>query len=290
MSVEARWHPVEADGHRWQVLSVTPRDPRRALVWLPALGVSARHYEPFARAVAAYGTAVVIHEWRGFGSSSMRASRRCDWAYRELLATDIPATRAAALELHGPVPLVAGGHSLGGQLATCSLALDPSFADELWLVASGAPYAGAFPPRYRLWLPSAYRLLALLARLFGALPGRRIGFGGQEARGVIRDWSRTALSGIYRVPGVADLEARMRAVDCSVRAVLLRDDWLAPPGSFQFLAGKLSSRSIDACTLDRSALGTEADHFAWMRHPHAVAKVLGARNSKHTEALAQDGA
>lgn len=286
MSVEVEWHPVEAGDHRWRVLSVAPRDARRVLVWIPALGVPARNYEPFARALAERGVAVVVHEWRGFGGSSVRASRRCSWGYRELLCADIPATRAAAAALHPGLPVVAGGHSLGGQLATCSLALDPAFAYGLWLVASGAPYFRAFPPRYRAWLPAAYTLLALLAQGFGALPGRRIGFGGHEARGVIRDWSRTALTGVYAAPGVGNMEDRLRAVDRPVTAVLLEDDWLAPRSSLDFLMGKLSAPAVDVHTLDATALGTAADHFQWMRRPEIVAdRLAGARRAQYGVAV-----
>lgn len=274
MSVDVRWLPVERDGHRWEAMSAAPASPRRLLVWLPALGVPARHYEPFARALAARGVAVVVHEWRGFGASSLRASHDCDWGYRELLTVDIPATHDAATSAYPGLPVAIGGHSLGGQLATCSLALDRGIAGALWLVASGAPYAGAFPWAYRAWLPLAYRLLAFLARAFGALPGRRIGFGGQEARSVIRDWSRTALSGRYAAAGVGDMETGMRDVDVPVRAVLLAQDWLAPRGSLEFLLGKLGRGERRIATLDREALGTRPDHFQWMREPDAVVRAL----------------
>ena len=274
MKHDVRWIPVERDGHRWEALAVTPTRPERVLVWLPALGVPARNYEPFAHALADRGVAVVVHEWRGFGSSSLRASHDCDWGYRELLLTDIPTTRSCAVAPHGSLPVIIGGHSLGGQLATCSLAIDRGFAQSLWLVASGAPYARAFPWAYRIWLPASYRLLAFLARAFGALPGRRIGFGGQEARGVIRDWSRTALTGRYAAPGVGDLEDRLRALDVPVRAVRLTRDWLAPHGSLAYLLGKTGARDIDIHVLDGAALGARPDHFAWMRRPDAVATAL----------------
>ena len=39
------------------------------------------------------GVAVVMHEWRGIGSSDRRAGRRCNWGYRELLQDDLPATK-----------------------------------------------------------------------------------------------------------------------------------------------------------------------------------------------------
>src|SRR3546814_5672956 len=68
------------------------------------------------------------------------------------------------------LPRVIGGHSLGGQLACCRLALDPQAASAVWLVASGAPYWRAFPPRTRWWLPLVYRFLPWLADACGALP------------------------------------------------------------------------------------------------------------------------
>lgn len=274
MNLEPRWLSVERDGHRWQAMHVAPPSPSLCLVWLPALGVPARNYEAFARALAARGVAVAVHEWRGFGSSSLRASRGSTWGYRELLGIDIPATRELASSLHPEAREVIGGHSLGGQLATCSLALDSRSAAALWLVASGSPYAKAFPLAYRAWLPLAYRLLDALAQGFGALPGRRIGFGGQEARGVIRDWSRTALTGRYAAPGVGDLEARLRDVRVPVRGVLLSQDWLAPRGSLDFLLGKLGDAPRDVTVLDRERLGTRADHFQWMRTPGPVADAL----------------
>ena len=85
-----------ADGHRWQLYVCAPERPAAALLWLPALGVGARHYLPFAQALAARGVATFLHEWRGAGSSSLRAGRDCDWGYRELLELDI-ATSADAV-------------------------------------------------------------------------------------------------------------------------------------------------------------------------------------------------
>src|SRR6185437_11714387 len=80
-----------ADGARVELLCVVPAALRRLLYWLPAMGVPARHYLPFAEALAARGVGVVLHEWRGIGSSNRRAGRHCDWGYRELLQDDLAA-------------------------------------------------------------------------------------------------------------------------------------------------------------------------------------------------------
>ncbi|NLB57651.1 MAG: hypothetical protein GX805_04175 [Gammaproteobacteria bacterium] len=264
-----------ADGHRWQLYVCAPAEPVATLLWLPALGVGARHYLPFARALAARGVATFLHEWRGAGSSSLRAGRDCDWGYRELLELDIPTSADAVRRTCPGIPAFLGGHSLGGQLACCRLALDPDAARQLWLVASGAPYWRAFPLPHRLWLPMAYRFLPWLAERNGALPGRRLGFGGREARGVMRDWARSALTGRYAAAGLdTDLEAGMAAVRSPVRAVTFQRDWLAPPSSLRHLVSKLPDAGTDTTSFDDGSLGARADHFQWMRAPGPVAEWL----------------
>lgn len=189
MTTQAREFPVVADdGHSWTVLARIPDQARASLLWLPALGVAARHYLPFADALAARGIAVFLHEWRGNGSSSLRPGREHDWAYRELLQHDLPASAAAMVQASPRGQRILGGHSLGGQLACCYLALAPQAAQALWLVASGAPYWRAFPAPIRYLLPLVYRFLPWLARVRGVLPGRLVGFGGNEARSLIADW------------------------------------------------------------------------------------------------------
>jgi len=77
--IDASPLPVQTgDGHRFELLARVPTQPRAQLLWLPALGVAARHYLPFAEALAAQGIAVYLHEWRGNGSSSLRPSRTQD--------------------------------------------------------------------------------------------------------------------------------------------------------------------------------------------------------------------
>ncbi|WP_202840350.1 alpha/beta hydrolase family protein [Luteimonas saliphila] len=278
---ETEHEATAADGHAWRLLARLPAAPTRTLLWLPALGVAARHYVAFADALARRGVAVFLHEWRGNGSSDLRAGRGRDWGYRELLEQDIPASQAAVDRvLPRGLPRVLGGHSLGGQLACCRLALAPTCADALWLVASGAPYWRAYPMPIKAGLPLAYRFLPWLAGVRGFLPGRRIGFGGNEAARLIHDWARTALSGRYTVDGLAqDPEAGMARLTQPVRALVLSQDWMAPPSSLDFLLGKLPATDVQAVCFDERAARTRADHYAWMKAPDAVADWL----------LAQDG-
>lgn len=266
-----------ADGHRFELQQVLPPHPRARLLWLPALGVSARHYLPLAHALAARGIAVYLHEWRGNGSSSLRASRTVDWGYREILEYDLPASHGAlqaADAAHPTVPCIIGGHSLGGQLACLHAARSTAFA-SLWLVASGTPWWRGFPGVRGRLLPLAYRFLPWLAQRRGMLPGRRLGFGGNEARGLIRDWARVGLSNRYAAHGLDDdLEHALRRLDGRAHAVLLRDDWLAPERSMEGLLAKLPRMHHCTEVLSAHELGVAADHFAWMRAPEAVADAL----------------
>lgn len=242
------------------------------LLWVPALGVAARHYEPLALALNAHGITVGLHEWRGLGSSDRRASRQSNWGYRELLTDDLPTSLRALRAAVPSVPLYVGGHSLGGQLSTLLAATSPLPLAGIALVGSGSPYWRNFKP----WVGLALVAAPLLANLVGRLPGRRVGFGGNEARGVIADWARSGRTGRYAGRGIAtDLEAALRRQRAPVFALRLRDDWFGPEASLAFLLGKMpeAPRRTEVVTPDDIA-GAPADHFAWMKAPAEMARRL----------------
>ncbi len=265
---------VGSDGHRWKLIARIPAHPRAALLWLPALGVAARHYEALADAFAARGIAVLLHEWRGNGSSNMRASRECDWGYRDILTGDLPASQRVLQDVAGGVPLLIGGHSLGGQLACCYAGLHPAAFARLWLVASGTPWWRSFPAPLRYALPLVYHFLPWLARRNGVLPGRRVGFGGNEARGLIADWSRVGLSNRYAARGMdVDLEAGLARLSVPVDTVVMTHDWMAPAGSMRALTAKMAG-PVTLDLLPAAQIGAPADHFSWMKTPATVADRL----------------
>lgn len=262
---------VAAGGAAADLHILRPVAARGAVLWLPAMGVPARNYLPFASALAARGVAVALHEWRGIGSSDQRAGRTSDWGYREVLREDIPASLAA---LRASVPeqnCWLGGHSLGGQLATVFAALQPDPPRGLLFVASGAPYWRQFKRR---WLIRATYLAApWLALLCGHFPGRRLGFGGNEARGVIKDWARSGRTGRYAAAGEQrDIEAALAALRVPVFALRLQDDWLGPAASLAWLLDKMPQAAKTVGVVTSADLGgMPADHFAWMRSPDSIA-------------------
>jgi predicted alpha/beta hydrolase len=266
---------IAADGAVSQLLWRAPEATvRDVLYWMPALGVAAKHYLPLAEALTARGVAVVIHEWRGIGSSNRRAGRHVDWAYRQLLELDMPAGMAVARGQWPGARYWIGGHSLGGQLASVYGALRPQDFSGLTLVSSGAPYWRQFPQSWLIGL--AYVAAPWLARLVGYLPGRRIGFGGNEARGVIDDWARTGRTGRYAARGMADnMETKLAQLNWPILALRMQDDWLVPQRSLDWLLGKMPLAARRSHIFASSDLGgTRADHFGWMKTPGAIAAYI----------------
>ena len=275
-TVTAALNVTAADGARSELICVQSESPRRVVYWLPAMGVPAKHYLPLAEALAENGIGMALHEWRGVGSSDRRAGRGSDWGYRHLLEADLAAGMRSAKARWPQAVFWIGGHSLGGQLACLYASLHPQEVAGIALVASGSPYWRKFSWAVPIW--AAYALAAPLSTLLGYLPGRRIGFGGNEAPGVIADWSRSGRTGRYAARGMAeDFERRLAALQLPVLALRMRDDWLGPAPSLAWLLGKMpQARICEGIVTPDQLAGQPADHFSWMKVPGGVAAQVTA--------------
>jgi len=264
-----------ADDHRFELIHIPSPNSRARLLFLPGMGMSARQYIGFGQALAEHRIDTFIHEWRGIGSSSLRAGRATNWGYRELLEQDLP---AALNRLEAPdkqADLIIGGHSLGSQLACLTAAMRPEACAGLLIVAGGAPYWKAFAGWMRFFLAGIFVGMPTVSTLVGHYPGRRLGFAGREARGVIGDWTRSGRSGNYQPPGLAhDLEDSLRRLHVPVLSLRMADDWFVPQSSLDFLTAKLSSARHAQQVIDRENFSGPADHYRWMREPAASAQAI----------------
>ncbi|HVF35899.1 MAG TPA: alpha/beta fold hydrolase [Candidatus Saccharimonadia bacterium] len=263
------------DGHAFDLAMHGPADAATGLLWLPAMGVPARKYARFADALAQRGIACALHEWRGGGTSTVRASRDIDWSYVQLLR-DVDASRDAAARAAPGILWRIGGHSLGAQLAALALATARDRYDGLVVVGAGLPWWRSFPPWQQPLLLGVFATFKLLVAACGYFPGDRIGFAGREARGVIRDWTRSGLTGSYRLDGDGrNFDAALAVLDAPVEAVHFAQDRYVPAGSLEALVAKLPRASTRRIELIPSHFaGGRADHFAWMRDPAPVVDAL----------------
>lgn len=266
---EQRWLDRGTDriGLQWY------RDPSGtdgplAVIW-PAMGVPARYYRPFATTLRAAGLAVIVADLRGTGASTPRASRTSGYRYAQL-ADDVGAVLASLEPQRDGRRVVLVGHSLGGQACVMHLARSGNAVDGLALVAVGLPYWRVYQRSVGLSfvLPMTQTILAASAVL-GVWPGW--GFGGRQARGVIRDWAFTARTGRFPVLDGFDVERAVAAVRTPVLAVSLERDQYTPAPTVDHLVRKLSAAPIQRVHVDG-----EADHFSWARSPGPVADRVAA--------------
>jgi len=252
------------------------KPPRSVVVILPAMAVPAAYYLELAHALNNEGIDCVLADWRGHGSSKQRASRKQNYDYHTLVNTDIHAVISWTRKHYPQLPLITLGHSLGGQLSLLYAATHPRSIDGAILIASGSVYFHAFPFPHDIKVFFATQFFSLISKIVGYFPGNKLGFGGQEARGVISDWAYQGLRGKYRLgKSVDDIESELAALSLPVLGISIENDMMAPPGALAHLTGKLAN-----ATVTRRHLTTNphypgaADHFRWAREPGFVMDAL----------------
>jgi predicted alpha/beta hydrolase len=258
--------------------SGTVRDDRAAplvVIW-PAMGTPARYYRRFAADLCAAGLGVVVADLRGTGASTPRPSRASRYAYPELVA-DVGAVLDSLKPQTGGRRVLLLGHSLGGQACALHLALADkthgSTVDGLVLVGVGLPYWRDYTGQSRLVLPYTQAIAGVTA-LLGVWPGW--GFGGRQARGVIRDWAYTARTGRFPTIDGINAEAALGRVRTPVLAISIEHDQFTPPSTMDRLCAKLSAAPVEREHYTAAQAGARLDHFTWVRAGAPLAARIAA--------------
>jgi predicted alpha/beta hydrolase len=241
------------------------------LVVLPALGVTARKYEGLAQRLVAAGHNVLVADWPGQGESRPRPGWRFNYGYRQLVEEFLPKLLVLARRHFPQAAPVLLGHSLGGHIATLYAAANPDSPVPVVGVACGNIHYRNWQGMGRLLTPSVALLFGAIASLLGYLPGRRLGFGGQEARTLMRDWGRVAFSGRYLHLGLALAPvARNRVQSLFVQ---MEGDHFAPPASTRGLAALIQVEpQLQELASPRPP--QENPHSAWLRAPQSVVECI----------------
>ncbi|MGW1365301.1 alpha/beta hydrolase family protein [Streptomyces chartreusis] len=260
-----------------QLLRAERPDAPVALV-VPAMGVRARFYAPFARGLHRGGLHVAITDLRGQGESIPLARRGVAYGYREIVDDDLPAAVRAVSTAFPGSPVVLIGHSLGGQLALLSSAtgLTGTGVHAVVLAAAGSVWWRGFGPVRGLRNLIGSQLLAALATVLGYWPGERLGFGGTQATAVMRDWARQGRTGRYTLRGSeTDYEAALARLKLPVLAVGVENDTLAPPGATDHLLQKIPAAPVSRWHYTEAlAGGRRLDHFRWVRHSDGMSAYI----------------
>ena len=241
------------------------------LICMPALGVPAKYYEPLAGPFLREGWRFVTADLRGNGLSALRVGKGVDFGYREMLSFDWPAVTGAVRKRFPEAPLCLLGHSLGGQLSALYLAANPGAAAGLVLVAAPSVHWRGWGLPLGLGVLAGTQAACAVANFLGYFPGRKLGFGGTEARGVICDWARQARTGRYEPTGSAvDYEGLLRKLQLPVLAVSFKGDFLSPGRAVGNLLAKMPAADAVHVSLEGDGLG----HFGWVKNAAPVIEAL----------------
>ena len=250
----------------------TPDSPV-VMIW-PAMGVPARYYRPFARQLTERGLSVVAADLRGTGSSTPRPSRRSEYAYPEL-AADVGAVLDALKPRIDGRRVILFGHSLGGQMCVLHQALTgDTRVDGLALVAVGLPWYRNYPGRRSLGVLGFTQAIAATSAVLGVWPGW--GFGGRQARGVIRDWGYTARHGAFRSIDGTDMAAALARIVTPVLAISVDDDQYTPANTLDHLCAAMPAAPAQRSHLTAAEAGANIDHVKWVRASAPIADRVAA--------------
>lgn len=279
---------VTEDAHEMS-LTIFPNHGETAPVILcfPAMGVAASYYGSFAQKLCDGGYHVVWVDLRGHGQSSLRPSRRIDFGYREMIHQDYSTVVATVRQRFPQNSIYLLGHSLGGQLACLFASLQTMKLDGLILICSCSVYRVNWPWRMRLGLTYLCLMARLVPAFLGYFPGQRIGFGGREARGVMRDWSQQGWTGRYSIKGDdVNYEERLSQLVMPILALSFADDTYAPMAAVEHLLGKMGKANVQHMHIEPGRWEVEKfGHFAWRKQGDAVVYEIGRWFSQRNQTV-----
>ena len=237
---------------------------------LPALGVWAKYYLPLNKKLHEKGFNVISIDWRGNGHSSERPSRENDWGYETILQ-DINEVFDFAERQFPNTKKVLLGHSLGGQIGCLFASRFPKKIDSIILTACcSVHYTGYTTWSEQTKVKFVSRFFPLASKLFGYFPGKKIGFGGTEARTLMRDWGHNGLTGKYElIDSNFDYETALKNTSKPLLAISIKDDWLAPKEATKNLYQKFNSDApIEHIVISKEDAKVESlNHFNWAKQP-----------------------
>lgn len=254
------------DGHPLAAtLFEPPGKPLAAVQINGATGVPRRYYGAYARFLSDQGFAVLTYDYRGIGDSRFHAARdeqisMLNWGER-----DYASMLQHLHERYPQRPLLAVGHSVGGQLL--GLAPNNHLLTAALGIAAQSGYWGHWPRHLQpqtaaLW----YLVFPLLLALRGRIPK---GVMGEELpAGIAGEWARWCRNPAY----ISDVQGQplrrwFRSYTGRMRLLAISDDLrYAPPAAVQALAGFYENANVEVATLRPQEVGMRRiGHFGFFQ-------------------------
>ena len=246
-------------------------------ICLPAMGVRVSYYKTFANELAITGNTVITADWRGHGYSSQAASFKTDFGY-EHYVTDLDDIVHFCRQKFPSRKIVLVGHSLGGQMQSLYISRFPKNCNQLVLIAANSVYYKGWDKKISRKIEIAGMFFYPLSRLLGYFPGRVIGFGGREARTVIKDWTHNLKTGSYKLTtSIFDYDSALKEATPNILCISFENDKLiAPKQAVINLLNKFSATANKVhlhFTADQIGI-PNLNHFNWAKQPTPLVRII----------------
>lgn len=244
-------------------------------VILPAMGIAAGYYTPFAESLVTHGLSVASPDYPGHGESTPQVSRSLDYGYRALADEWLTAVLDVVTEQLPDRPVALVAHSLGGHVALAHLSVHRHRSVRaLVTLGSASPFWRVYDRPGSLLLKT--QLVGVISVLWRHWPGHVLGFGGRQPRRLMREWAAFARSGQLRPRGDRAYERELPDVDIPALVIDLANDELAPPRAVDHFAGKLAGARVERLHFDKpaGAPGRAVDHFSFARSPELIDELI----------------
>jgi len=258
-----------SDGHQVDLRFFVKNGAKESLLFLPALGVWGSWYDEFLTDLMEKGINCICLDWRGQASSNWRPSRKQDWGYERLVldCQEVFEYLRSSFPEHS---LSLGGHSLGGQMACLMAARWPQAVSKLVLIATSMVWWRGYSGLMGIAAWNATWIFPLVANLRGFFPGKSIGFGGKEARTIMKDWGRNGRNGKYLLHhSDFDYETAFQHLKPDIFALSFDKDRFVTVRAMDLLIGKIQQPgSVTRFHETGKAHGfKKLGHFNWVKKP-----------------------
>lgn len=257
-----------------------------AVIVSGATAVPRGYYAGFASYLAGCGAVTVTYDYRGSGESAQQLSRS-DARMRDWGERDAPGVIAWIRGRYPQLALHLVGHSYGGH----ALLLAPNNGEvsRALTVASFLGYWGncRFPDNYRIYALMKF-IVPVVTASVGYLPGSRIGFGEDLARGIALEWRKWVLQPRYFLDD-RTLDSLRNGASYHGDLVMLEltDDRWATRSAIEGLASAFSGTTAEIRRIDPRDYGASVvGHMGFFRSANGPAMWPIARDALALQAPA----
>lgn len=236
-----------------------------------ATAVPARHYAPFAAALAKRGLAAITWDYRGIGLSRPRTLRGFKASMRDWIDLDAEGVLRWAHDAYPELPLLSIGHSLGGHaIGLCEASQHLAAAALIGTAVAWIGYIPSTPERLRI--TALLRVVCpTLAVPCGYVPMRLLGVGEDLPTPAFRDWAHWIAQRRYFFDDpTLNAAARFARIRIPLLLAGAEDDAWTPAPAIDLLGSYLTSARCERwrIALTEAATG-RVGHTGFFRREHA---------------------